>query len=76
MTELNHSDSADTQLQKLLSATNEVVRLTQELIAVGTELNSWRGKYNEIKAKIKTQKEIINSLKVSIRAENQTSGGF
>jgi peptidoglycan hydrolase CwlO-like protein len=69
MEELNHSDDASTQLQKMLSATNEVVRLTQELIEIGTELNKWRGKYNEVKAKIKTQKEIINSLKVSIRAE-------
>jgi len=74
--ELQHSDSADTQLTKMLEATNEVVRLTQELIAVGTELNKWRGKYNEIKARIKTQKEIINSLKVSIRAEHNVSGGF
>lgn len=67
--ELNHSDSVDIQLQKMLEATNEVVRLTQGLIAIGTELNTIRGKYNEIKARIKTQKEIINSLKISIRAE-------
>jgi len=69
MSELTHTDSADTQLMKMLEATNEVVRLTQELITVGTELNVWRGKYHELKARIKTQKEIINSLKVSIRAE-------
>ena len=69
--ELNHTDDASTQMQKLLQATNEVVKLTNELIEAGNALNEKRGKYREIQAKIKCQKEIINSLKVSIRAENQ-----
>ena len=67
--ELNHTDSADTQLQKMLQATNEIVKLTNELIGSGKILNEAKGKYREIQAKIKCQKEIINSLKVSIRAE-------
>jgi capsule polysaccharide export protein KpsE/RkpR len=53
----------------MMQATNEVVKLNEELVKIGTELNKWRGVYNEIKARIKTQKEIINSLKVAIRAE-------
>ena len=67
--ELSHTDDASTQMQKLLQATNEVVRLTTELIEAGNLLNERKGKYREIQAKIKAQKEIINSLKVSIRAE-------
>jgi hypothetical protein len=67
--ELSHQDDAGTQLAKMLEATNEVVRLTQELIESGNLLNSAKGKYRETQAKIKAQKEIINSLKVSIRAE-------
>ena len=66
---LNQSDSADIQLQKMLDATNEVVRLTNELIERGNTLNKAKGEYREVQAKIKAQKEIINSLKVSIRAE-------
>jgi peptidoglycan hydrolase CwlO-like protein len=68
-TELKHTDDAATQLQKMLQATNEVVRLTNELIEAGNALNEKKGKYREIQAKIKCQKEVINSLKVSIRAE-------
>ncbi len=68
---LDHTDDVGTQMQKLLSATNEVVRLTNELISFGQTLNDAKGKYQEIKAKIKAQKEIINSCKVVIRAENQ-----
>jgi hypothetical protein len=35
-----------------------------------------KGKFAEIKAKIKAQKEIINSLKILIKAEHNSSGGF
>lgn len=66
---LNHKDDVSTQMGKMLEATNEVVRLTNELIHAGQILNDARGKYAEIKAKIKSQKEIINSCKVVIRAE-------
>jgi len=69
--QLSSSDAVDVQMQKMVTATNEVVRLTQELITIGTELNQWRGKFAEVKAKIKAQKEIINSLKIVIKAENQ-----
>jgi len=93
--DLNHSDDTGTQLSKMLNATNEVCRLTQELIAVGDILNKSeigvleavgkeekrkakiirqqaKGKYKEIQVRIKAQKEIINSLKVSIRAEGSS----
>jgi putative lipoic acid-binding regulatory protein len=76
----------------MLNATNEVCRLTQQLIEVGDVLNKAeigvleaigkedkrkakvirqqaKGKYKEIQVRIRAQKEIINSLKVSIRAE-------
>lgn len=66
---LDHTDAVDVQLKKMLEATNEIVRLTNELIEAGNLLNEKRGKYREIQARIKAQKEIINSLKVSIRAE-------
>lgn len=69
MEELNHQDAVDVQMQKMLEATNEVVRLTNGLIEAGNALNEKRGKYREIQARIKAQKEVINSLKVSIRAE-------
>lgn len=67
--ELNHTDDAGIIMQKLLTATNEVTRLTEELISVGTELNKWNGKFHELKARIKTEKEKINSLKFQLRAE-------
>ena len=69
MSDLKGSDSVDVQMQHMLDATNEVVRLTNDLIEAGNLLNEKKGKYREIQAKIKAQKEIINSLKVSIRAE-------
>jgi hypothetical protein len=74
--ELSHTDDVGTQMQKMLQATNEIVRLTNELIVSGTLLNQAKGQYREIQARIKAQKEIINSLKVAIRAEHSTSGGF
>ncbi len=97
--ELNHTDDASTQSQKLVHATNEIVLLTNQLIEIGTLLNQTevnvlmafgaedkrkakilrqqaKGKYKEVQARIKAQKEIINSLKVTIRAENLISGGF
>jgi hypothetical protein len=68
--ELDHTDAVDVQIQKMLAATNEVNRLIhEELIPVGTQLNAIKGKYEEIKVRIKGQKEIINSCKISIRAE-------
>jgi peptidoglycan hydrolase CwlO-like protein len=66
---LDHTDDVGTQMQKMIEATNEVVNLTHQLIAVGTELNLVKGKFAEIKARIKAEKEKINSLKVIIRAE-------
>ena len=67
---LQAHDDVGTQMGKMIEATNEVVKLTKELIEAGQVLNTAKGKYAEIKAKIKTQKEIINSLKVIIRAES------
>jgi hypothetical protein len=69
--ELSHQDDVSTQMQKMLEATNEIVRLTQDLIQAGKVLNDAKGYYREIQARIKAQKEIINSCKVVIRAENQ-----
>ena len=69
MTMLNPADDAGTQMAKMLAATNEVVNLTKDLIASGQILNDAKGKYQEIKAKIKAQKEVINSLKTIIKAE-------
>ena len=68
MTLLNSDDMA-VQMGKMIEATNEVVSLTKDLIESGKILNDARGKYHEIKAKIKAQKEIINSLKTIIKAE-------
>jgi capsule polysaccharide export protein KpsE/RkpR len=76
MTEIKHDDDVGTQMALMIHATNEVVKLTQELITVGTALNEVRGKFHEIKARIKAEKEKINSLKVVIRAESSISGGF
>lgn len=73
---LDASHDVGVQMQQMLEATNEVVRLTNELISAGKILNTAKGNYREIQAKIKAQKEVINSLKCSIRAENQISGGF
>ena len=70
--ELSHCDDAGMLMQKMCLATNEIVNLTNELITAGTELNEKRGKYREIQAKIKAQKEIINSLKMQIRAEGSS----
>jgi hypothetical protein len=64
-----HTDAVDEQMRKMLEATNEVVRLTNELITAGATLNQAKGLYREIQARIKAQKEIINSLKVAIKAE-------
>jgi len=76
MTELSHTDDATTLLQKLMQATNEVKELNSQLILKGGELNNQliilqkiKGEYAEIKAKIRLQKEISNSLKIAIRAE-------
>lgn len=69
--ELDSTHDVGTQMAQMLEATNEVVRLTQELISSGKKLNEAKGAYREIQAKIKAQKEIINSLKCSIRAEHQ-----
>jgi len=66
---LDHTDDASTQMQKLITATNEVERLTAELIVSGGVLNDAIGRHAENKAKLKLQKEIINSLKIIIRAE-------
>lgn len=66
---LDHTDAVDIQLKKLIEATNEVERLTAELIVSGRVLNEAIGKHAENKAKIKLNKEIINSLKIVIRAE-------
>lgn len=73
---LKHEDDARTMLNKIVDATNEVVRLTSELIALGDNLNIAKGKYAECKARIKAQKEIISSAKVIVKAEQLTSGGF
>ena len=72
MEELNHTDDAATQMQKMLNATNEVVKLTKDLISVGGELNKVRGEYEEIKARIRAQKEIISSCKIAIKAESNS----
>jgi hypothetical protein len=69
MTELNHTNDVGTQMAEICACTNEVVRLTQELIKSGSILNEAKGKYAEIKARIKAEKEKINSLKIIIRAE-------
>ena len=66
---LDHTDAVDIQMQKLIGATNEVERLTADLIVSGGVLNEAMGKHAENKAKLKLQKEIINSLKIIIRAE-------
>jgi hypothetical protein len=76
MDKLDITHDVATQMAKMIEATNEIVNLTKQLISAGQALNDVKGKYTEIKAKIKAQKEIINSLKVVIRAENNTSGGF
>ena len=73
---LHVGDDVGTQMAKMLQATNEVVSLTKELIVTGGVLNEAKGKHAEIKAKIKAQKEIINSCKVVIRAEHNISGGI
>jgi hypothetical protein len=70
--ELNHTDDAATQMAKMLEATNEVVRLTKELINIGTELNAVSGRYAEVKAKIRANKEIISSCKIAIKAESNS----
>ena len=76
MTDLSHDNDVATHMKHLCDANNEVVRLTNELISAGGILNDARGKFAEIKARIKAEKEKINTLKVLIRAENSTSGGF
>jgi len=69
MNELKQSDSADEQMRKMLENINILTQLTSQLIEVGKELNVAKGKYQEVKAKIRLRKEIINGLKVTIRAE-------
>jgi peptidoglycan hydrolase CwlO-like protein len=66
---LSHTDDAGTQTEKMLIAINEIEDLTKQLIVTGKELNEVKGRYAEIKAKIKLQKEKINGLKITIRAE-------
>ena len=67
--DLKNTDDMSEQMRKMLEATNKVVGLTEQLIQAGTDLNEKRGKYHEIKARIKAQKEIISSLKEIIKAE-------
>lgn len=73
---LSHEDDAGTQTRKLQAIGNELVELTRDLISAGNELNIAKGKFAEIKAKIKLKKELMNVLKVTIRAEYVSSGGF
>jgi hypothetical protein len=68
MTIDNTADIA-TQTAKLIECTNEVVRLTQDLIIKGQLYNKAKGEYTEIKARIKAEKEKISSLKEIIKAE-------
>lgn len=70
---LNHTDDATTQMSKLAESMNLVTQLTGDLIKAGQELNEKKGKFTEIKARIKAEKERINCLKVLIRAENNQS---
>ena len=74
--QLSHEDDAGMQLRKLQDIGNELIELTRELVTVGNELNAVKGRFSEIKAKIKLKKELMNVLKVTIRAENISSGGF
>ena len=66
---LSHTDDAATQMQKMLESINKIEDLTKELIVSGKELNECKGKYAEIRAKIKLEKEKINGLKITIKAE-------
>ena len=66
---IEHSDDVATQMGKLIECTNEIVRLTKDLIEAGQVLNGAKGKYTEIKARIRAEKEKIGSLKEIIKAE-------
>lgn len=89
---LDHTQDVAVQYEKLVEATNEVIKLTEQLVVIGTALNDAKvtilkapgaeekhqaiidrqiieGKFAEVKARIKCQKEIINSLKIILKAE-------
>ena len=66
---LYHTDDAAEQLRKMLESQNRTMELTKQLIELGKKLNELKGQYAEIKAKIRLEQEIRNTLKVSIRAE-------
>ena len=53
----------------MLESINEIEKLTKELIVAGKILNEAKGTFAEIKAKIKLEKEKINGLKITIKAE-------
>ena len=67
--ELKISDDVTMQQEKMLAAINKIGDLTEELIVAGKELNDAKGKFSEIKAKIKLEKERVAGLKITIRAE-------
>ena len=67
--ELNHTDDAGMQLQKLAQVQNELTDLYEELKVRGAEFNLAYGRFSETKAKISIKKTQINTLKTLVKAE-------
>ena len=62
--ELDHTEDSATQMQRLAEATNKNIELTEQLVAIGTQLNL--AKIDVLKANTKEEKKTAQIIEQEI----------